>query len=170
MHPLQLGLQQRDRRALGLDQLLGGGVRGPKVCDQLFVRCHCVVVIDSGHPVAVQACGNCRLVDEHDLVRPKRFERVECLVDAGGSGQPGNPTLVLLHVQTALFDDGDPNVDDVVINDQVPCGVGIGCTCKEAECKGIETVAGMLVGGHLFTFVVSTFATILSTCVLRIVA
>ena len=57
----------------------------------------------------------------------------------------GNPTLVLLHIQTALFDDTDPNV---AINDWVPCGVGIGHTRKKAKCKGIETVAGMPVGGH----------------------
>ena len=33
LHRLQLGLQRHDRRALGFDRLLGGGVRSPEVGD-----------------------------------------------------------------------------------------------------------------------------------------
>ncbi len=98
MHCLQLGLHQRDRRALGLDQLLGGSVRGPKVCNRLFLQRHCVIVVDHGHLLAVQACRDWRLVDERDLVHPKCFERVKHLNDARGGGRLGGPTLVLLLV------------------------------------------------------------------------
>ncbi len=70
----------------------------------------------------MRACGDRRLVDEGDLVHPKRFERVEHLNNAGGGGRSGDPTLVLLRLQPALFDDLDPNVNDVTINNWVPCG------------------------------------------------
>jgi hypothetical protein len=36
----------------------------------------------------------------------------------------------------------DPNVDDVAIDNQVPCGIGVGCVREEAEVEGIEAVAG----------------------------
>ena len=158
MHHLQLGLHRHDRRALGLDQLLGGSVRGPKVCNRLAVQCHCVVVIDRGHPVAMRACGDCRLVlDKRDPVRPTRLQRVERLGNAGGGSCSSNPTLVLLRVQTTLFDDTDPDVNDVVINNQVPCGVGVSRACEEAGCKGIKTVAGMPVGSHPLAIRIAIF-------------
>jgi hypothetical protein len=157
LHHLQLGLHQRNRRALGLDQLLGGGVRGPKVRDCFAVRCHCVVVVDRSHSIAVRACGDCRLVDERDLVHPKCLERVEILGNAGGGSRSGDPALVLLRVQPALLDDADPNVDDVAINNWIPCGVGVRRAREEAEGEGVKTITGMLVGGHLLAIRIAIF-------------
>ncbi len=157
LHRLQLGLQRHDRRALGLDRLLGGGVRRPEVGDCFAVRRHCVVVVDCGHSVAVRACGDRRLVDERDLVRPKRLERVKRFDDAGGGGRSGDPALVLLRVQAASLDDADSDVDDVAIDDRIPCGVGIRRAREEAEGEGVKTVAGMPVGGHPLAIRIAIF-------------
>ena len=90
---------------------MGGGVRGPEVCNRLTIQRHSFVVVDSGHPVAVHAYGDCRLVDKSDLVGPKRLERVKRLNDAGGGGCSGDPLLVLLCVRSTSFDDPDANVE-----------------------------------------------------------
>ena len=60
----------------------------------------------------------------------------------------GDPLLVLLRVQATLFDDADPNVDDVAINNRVPCGIGVGCAREVAEGKGVKAVVKMPVSGH----------------------
>ncbi len=69
----------------------------------------------------------------------------------------GDPALVLLRVQPASLDDADPDVDNVAINDRVPCGVGVCRACEEAEGEGIKTVAGMPVGGHPLAICVAIF-------------
>ena len=105
----------------------------------------------------MRACGDCRLVDERDLVRPERLERVERFDDAGGGGRSGDPALVLLRVQAASLDDADSDVDDVAIDDRIPCGVGIRRAREEAEGEGVKTVAGMPVGGHPLAIRIAIF-------------
>jgi hypothetical protein len=100
---------------------------------------------------------DCRLVDERDLVRLKCLECVERLGDAGGGGRLGDPALVLLCVQPSLLDDADPDVDDVAIDNWIPCGVGVRRTCEEAEGEGVKTVAGMPVGGHPLAICIPIF-------------
>jgi hypothetical protein len=105
----------------------------------------------------MQACGDCCLVDECDLVRSKRLERLKRLGDAGGGGRSGDPAFVLLRLQPASLDDADPDVNNVAINDRIPCGVGVRCAREEAEGEGVKTVAGMPVGGHPLAICVPIF-------------
>ncbi len=60
----------------------------------------------------------------------------------------GNPLRVLLHIQAALFDHTDADINDVLINNPVPCGIGVGRARNEAEGKGVESVTGIPVGSH----------------------
>ncbi len=69
----------------------------------------------------------------------------------------GDPALILLHVQPALLDDADPDVDDVAINNWIPCGVGVRHAREEAEGEGVNTVAGMPVGGHPLVICIAIF-------------
>ncbi len=69
----------------------------------------------------------------------------------------GDPALVLLRVQPASLDDADPDVDDVRINDRIPCGVGVRRAREEAEGEGVKTVAGMPVGGHPLAIRIAIF-------------
>ncbi len=105
----------------------------------------------------MQACGDCHLVEERDLVCPKCLERVKRLGNPGGGGPSGDPALVLLRVQPALLDGADPNVNDVAINDRIPCGVGVPRACEEAEGEGVKTIAGMPVGGHPLAICIAIF-------------
>jgi hypothetical protein len=67
------------------------------------------------------------LVHESDLLGPEGLERVERFDDLWGSGSVGfsvcNPLLVLLGVESTLFDDADADVDDVAGMDWVAAGV-----------------------------------------------
>ena len=74
-----------------------------------------------------------------------------------GGGRSEDPSRVLLHVQPALLDDADPNVDNVAIDDWVPCGIGVCCAREEAEGEGVKTVAGMPVGGHPLAICITIF-------------
>jgi hypothetical protein len=49
------------------------------------------------------------------------------------------------------------NVDDVAINDRVPCGIGVSRARKEAEGEGIKTVAGIPVSGHPLAIHIAIF-------------
>ena len=44
-----------------------------------------------------------------------------------------------------------------MIDNQVPCGIGIGCVREEAEVEGIEAVAGMPVGSHPLVIHIAIF-------------
>ena len=70
----------------------------------------------------------------------------------------GDPTIVLLHIQTTSFDDADPDVNNVAIHDQVPCGIGVRRTREEAEGEGVETVPRMPVSGHLLAICIAIFS------------
>ena len=59
-----------------------------------------------------------------------------------------DPLLVLLHVQAALLDDTDANINIFPIDDRVPCGVGIDHAHEEAEGEGVKSIGGMPIGGH----------------------
>jgi hypothetical protein len=56
-----------------------------------------------------------------------------------------------------LLDDADPNVDDVRIDNWIPCGVGVCRAREEAEGEGVKTVAGMPVGGHPLVICIAIF-------------
>jgi hypothetical protein len=71
-----------------------------------------------------------------------RFDNV-----AGGR-RMSDPLLVLLHVQAALLDDTDANINIFPIDDRVPCGVGIDHAHEEAEGEGVKSIGGMPIGGH----------------------
>ena len=103
------------------------------------------------------ASGDYHLVDRHDLVDPKCFECVKGLGNVRGGGRSCDPLLVLLNVQAASFDDADSDVNDAVINDRVPRGIGSDHACEEAEGKGFEAIARMPVGGQLMAVHIAIF-------------
>ncbi len=125
-----------------------GGVRSPKVCNQLPVQCDGVVVVHGSHLISMHACGDGGLVHKGDLGSPKRLECVGRLNDAGVDCLASGPGLVLFTIRPPLLDDAEANVNDVDVVHPVALAAGVRSTGEEAEDEGIEPVGGVPIGGH----------------------
>ncbi len=80
----------------------------------------------------------------------KIFEDLERFDDFGLEGLAGNPHFILFGIHSALVDDTQSNVDNVVVDHGVAGAASVGTAAEESQDKYLKTVGRLPISGHLF--------------------